>query len=242
MFRTRKLHRLLAVPAALVAVLAFAPAATAASTPTTIEVGGVADNAWHDITGVNKGNITASLGGLDATCTSANPVGYAADGDGVLAADPYTAGTTYMRFSDLGLTGCTGIEIAPVNITNNCDAEVRTTPGALVTDAMVDDVDSVLFLGTVGAPCLHVQTVGFPCSMDIYGTTPAVFHETPKGTPQVQDLSAGSTGLFATNVTNPGCLFIVNNGDPVTFNLTVNLTSPDGLINFKCSESSDPDC
>ncbi|GAA1527870.1 hypothetical protein [Nocardioides humi] len=163
---------------------------------------------------------------------------------GEVRSGAHTVGTTYLRFSELNLTGCTTIEVSPVNITNNCDAEVRTTPGTLVTDAMLDDVDSVLFLGTLGAPCLHVQTVGFPCSMDIYGTPPATFHETPQaGSPRpLQEFSAGSTGLFATNVTNPGCLFIVNNNDPVTFNLTVNIDSPEGLINIKCNDEEGPDC
>lgn len=221
MTRTPKLRRLLAVPAALVAVVAFASSASAV-VPAQIDVGANTTAGTHAISGVNKGTISASLGGLNATCTGATP-------SGTVDSGPHTVGNKFMNITAFNIAGCTGIFGVGVTLTNNCDGLVKTiNPTSAVTNATTDNVAVKLDLG---AGCLHVQTASpfSSCTLDIAGQVDATFKETNKS--GTQELSISGNTLYATNVGN--CFGIVNNNDTVSFALNVNFTSADGLINLK---------
>lgn len=223
MSRIPKLSRLLAIPAALVAVVAFSSSASAyTGEPTQIDVGANTAAGTHAISGVNKGTITASLGGLNATCTGATPVGTVDSG-------PHTVGNKFMNISAFNIAGCTGIFGVGVTLTNNCDGLVKTiNPTSVVTNAITDNVAVKLDLG---AGCLHVQTAApfSSCTMDIAGQVDATFKETNKS--GTQELSISGSTLYATNVGD--CFGIVEDNDTVSFALNVNFTSADGLINLK---------
>ncbi|WP_436700242.1 hypothetical protein [Nocardioides sp. BYT-33-1] len=195
--------------------MAFASSASAA-TPTYVDVtNNPAGTYTYD--GVNKGTISASLGGLNATCTGATPVASVTDG-------PYTG--TIMSISAFNIVGCTGIFGVGVTITNNCAGLVNGTATTSVTSAMTDVFDVELDLDP---GCLHVQTAApfSSCTLDIAGQVTGTFDENPKAD-NSQELSISGNTLYATNVGD--CFGIVEENDTVSFSLDVNWTIRDATV------------
>lgn len=215
------LRRLLAIPVALVAVMAFASSASAAA-PTQIDVGTHTTTGTHPINGVSKNRFSISIGGVNWACTGATPTGTVASG-------PHTAGTAFMSIANANLVGCTGIFGIGLTFTNNCDGLVKTYASSNVTSAMTDSVAVKLDLG---AGCLHMQTAApfSSCTLDIAGQVNATFKETPQPDGS-QELSLSGNTLYATNVGD--CYGNINANDTVSFTLDLSITSTDGPINLK---------
>lgn len=201
--------------AAILTVLAFAPTAQAAVT--TIAVGS-STTGNHTVTLANKGSISVTMGSITAGCTSASGSGY------VKAGSP-PASSSYLVITSTTFTGCTGPLGIPVTLSQVCDLVVSYDGSPTVAAALTDVVDGTLAVNN----CLQVTGTG--CSMTVGNSVDADFNETVKATsPSKQDLVISGTGLTAQNVS--GCFGLVSNGASISFNLTFNVTSANGSVNF----------
>lgn len=222
----RKLLTTLA--AAVLTVLAFSPAAQAATGPLrAITVGNPAlPDGAYPVTLANKGPITVTMGSIPAGCTSAT-------GSGYVNSSNTSAPNPYLVITSTTFTGCTGPLGISVAINQVCDLVVswdRVQPGnalPTVDDLFTDIVDSTLTVNN----CLVVDGPG--CDLTVNNAVDAKFHEPVKsttGTTTVQDLVISGPGLTTDNVV--GCFGMVGTGDSINFNLTFNVTSANGPINF----------
>ncbi|WGX97964.1 hypothetical protein [Nocardioides sp. L-11A] len=220
----RKLLTTLA--AAVLTVLAFSPAAQAATGPLrAITVGNPAlPDGAYPVTLANKGPITVTMGSIPAGCTSAT-------GSGYVNSSNTSAPNPYLVITSTTFTGCTGPLGISVAINQVCDLVVSwdLVGGALPTvdDLFTDTVDGTLAVNN----CLVVDGPG--CDLTVNNSVDADFKEAIKsttGTTTVQDLVISGPGLTADNVV--GCFGMVPPNASINFNLTFNVTSANGPINF----------